>query len=130
MTTVVRGVIVLSLVIAFVVARLAYARWRRGLAAEPRSVPRVPRELLGGTDRTWVIFTTPYCATCEPVREQLEASDASARVVTVDATLEPSLAESFHVRAAPTVFLADADGTVRQRLVGADAVRDYVAATA
>jgi thioredoxin-related protein len=41
----------------------------------------------------------------------------------VDATREPHLADAFRVRTAPTIVLADAAGRVRQRLVGAEAVR-------
>jgi thioredoxin-related protein len=49
-------------------------------------------------------------------------------VVKVDATLEAHLAEAFSVRSAPTVLLADADGTVQARLVGTEAVEEYVRA--
>jgi thioredoxin-like negative regulator of GroEL len=64
------------------------------------------------------------------VKEQLAADDPGANIVTVDATREPHLADAFAVRSAPTVLLADADGAVQARLVGAPAVRDYLARTA
>jgi thioredoxin-related protein len=86
----------------------------------------VPAELLGGAQRTWVVFTTPDATTCEAVRQKLAAHDPSARVVTVDATREPLLAQAFGVRSAPTVLLADGRGEVQRRLVGAVAVDDYV----
>ena len=62
------------------------------------------------------------------MKEHLAAQDPTAGIVTVDATREPHLAAAFSVRSAPTVLLADRDGTVRTRLVGAPAVRDYLSA--
>jgi hypothetical protein len=56
----------------------------------------------------------------------LRAHDPGARLVEIDATQEPSLANAFDVRRAPTVVLADATGRVMARLVGAEAVDDYV----
>ena len=41
-------------------------------------------------------------------------------------TREPRLADDFRIKSAPTALLADATGAVQTRLVGADAVRDYV----
>ena len=87
----------------------------------------MPRELLDGADRTWVVFTTPFCAACGPVKDQLASDDPMANIITVDATREPHLADAFSVRTAPTVLLADGDGEVKARLVGAPAVRDYLA---
>lgn len=121
--------VVATLVLGLVIARRMYLAWQAGLHVESREHPRVPAALLGGAQRTWVVFTTPYCATCEPVKESLVSSDPGARVVTVDATREPHLADAFHVRSAPTAILADADGEVRTRLVGAAAVSQYVATT-
>lgn len=126
MPVVVRLAVVAALVVAFVAARVAYRRWRAGLHAEARAVPALPGHLVAGAARTWVVFTTPWCASCDTVRSHLTAADPHARVVTVDATVEPALANAFHVKAAPTVFLADGGGVVQQRLVGATAVADYV----
>jgi hypothetical protein len=89
---------------------------------------RVPAPIVEGAERTWVVFTTPYCASCGPVTERLRASDPEARIVTVDATEDPGLADAFAVRRAPTVLLADAAGNVQARLVGAAAVESYVKA--
>ena len=110
------------------VAALAWA-WsarRRRLVAERPEHPRVPATLLDGAERTWVLFTTPLCASCGPVAEQLRAADPSARLVVVDATRHPDHARAFSVRTAPTVLLADGRGEVQARLVGAAAVADYV----
>ena len=120
--------VVAVIVLGLVVGRRAYVQWQARLQRPPASSPRVPSELLGGADRTWVVFTTPYCASCGPVKEQLADEDPGAEIVTVDATREPHLADAFAVRSAPTVLLADRVGNVQARLVGAPAVRDYLSA--
>jgi thioredoxin-like negative regulator of GroEL len=119
------------IVIGLVVSKRMYLQWQARLQRVPAATERrVPANLIAGADRTWVVFTTPYCATCGPVKDSLQADDPEARVVTVDATREPHLADAFEVRSAPTVLLADGDGAVRARLVGPQAVRDYLARTA
>ena len=125
-----RLVLVALIVVLLVLASRWYAsaRARDGTPIGP--LPRVPRRLLAGAERTWVVFTTPFCATCGPVRESLAAADPTANVVTVDATREPALADAFVVRSAPTVVLANAAGDVEARLVGPEAVRQYLTATA
>jgi hypothetical protein len=107
---------------------LRYRRTRAGLHDDRWDDPPVPAALLDGADRTWLLFTTPYCASCGPVEARLRAADPSARLVRVDATREPMLADAFGIRAAPTVLLADAGGRVEARLVGAAAVDRYVTA--
>lgn len=124
-----RFVVVVALLFAFALAKRLYARWRAELHAEARPMPRVPQPLLAGADRTWVLFTTPFCGSCGTVEEQLRSFDPGARLVKVDATAEPHLADAFHVRAAPTVLLADASGTVQHRLVGPEAVTSWVRET-
>jgi hypothetical protein len=85
----------------------------------------VPDALRAGAERTWIIFTSPYCANCGPAEERLRTSDPGARVVKIDATREPLLAKAFHVRSAPTAVLADAEGRVQARLVGSQAVERW-----
>ena len=120
--------VVVTLVIAlFAVAPALYRRRQHRLQRGPETHPPVPVELVGGAQRTWVLFTTPWCASCGPVEEQLRAAEPDARVVKVDATREPDLAGTFSVRTAPTVLLADARGRVTTRLVGVEAVNHYVA---
>ena len=119
-------VVVAVFLVGFVLARRLYLGWKAGLHTEERDHPLVPTELVDGAERTWIVFTTPLCASCEPVKEQLAASDPRARVVSVDATREPALADAFYVRSAPTVLLADGAGEVKERLVGAAAVRRYL----
>ena len=123
-----RAIVVIALLFLFALAKRLYGQWRNRLREERRPHPRLPAELLEGSDRTWVVFTTPYCASCEPVKARLAGSDPGARMVTVDATREPVLAEAFHVRTAPTALLADRHGRVSTRLVGMAAVSDYLAA--
>ncbi len=121
-----RGVIVIVLLFAVALAARLYRRWRAGVTTAQPEHPPVPASLRAGAERTWVVFTSPYCATCGPVSERLQASDPGARVVKVDATREPHLADAFSVRSAPTVLLADGNGRVQARLVGAEAVETYI----
>lgn len=121
------------LVVAVVVALLAVAPvlWRRrqhAVAAGPAVHPPVPLALLDDSPRTWVVFTTPYCASCGPATDRIRAADPSARVVTVDATVERALAGTFSVRSAPTLLLADAGGSVQTRIVGLEALDRYLLA--
>ena len=121
-----RGAVVVVLLFAVALAARLYRQWRARLHAERPDHPTVPESLRAGSERTWVVFTSPYCATCGPVADRLRAADPHARVVKVDATRDPHLADAFSVRSAPTVLLADGDGRVRARLVGAEAVAEYV----
>ena len=124
-------VVVAVIILGLIVGRRMYVQWQARLQRPPaKRSPRVPSELLGRGDRTWVVFTTPYCASCEPVRERLAAADPAAAVLTIDATRRSDLAGAFRVRTAPTTLLADGDGRVLARLVGADAVADYLRAAA
>ena len=106
-------------------ARVARARDGDGDGPPPAEHPLVPPELRAGAERTWVLFTSPYCASCGPAEARLRASDPEARVVRVDATREPLLAQAFRVRSAPTAVLADSDGRVQARLVGSQAVERW-----
>ena len=120
-----RAVIVIVLLFAVALAARLYRQWRAGVVSAQPDHPSVPASLLEGAHRTWVVFTSPLCATCGPVADRLRASDPEARVVKVDATREPHLAEAFSIRSAPTVLLADGDGRVQARLVGAEAVEEW-----
>jgi len=122
----IRGVVVLGLVFGVALCTRLYRQWRGGLQRPEPTQALLPASLLAGASRTWVVFTTPYCASCGPVEARLRASDPGARVVKVDATREPLLAGAFSIRSAPTVLLADAAGRVTARLVGAEAVDAYV----
>lgn len=122
-----RAVVVVAILFAVALAGRLYRSWRDGLQDHRPAHPLIPESLRAGAARTWVVFTSPYCATCGPVAERLQASEPDSRVVKVDATAEPHLAGAFSIRSAPTVLLADGAGNVMARLVGADAVREYLA---
>ena len=121
-----RALVVVALVAVFALVTAGYRRWQAQVAADRPDHPAVPDVLRAGAARTWVVFTSPYCAGCGPAADRLRAWDPGARVVTVDATLEPALAASFSVRRAPTAVLADDRGRVTTRLVGAEEVERYV----
>ena len=126
MTSPERALVVVALVVVSALVTVGYRRWQARVASERPEHPAVPDSLREGAERTWVVFTSPYCATCGPVEARLRASDPEARVVKVDATVEPALAASFSVRRAPTAVLADGRGRVTTRLVGAEEVERYV----
>ena len=121
-------VIVAAILVLFAAARAAYRRYRAAIESHRPDHPRLPDRLRHpSATRTWVVFTTPLCASCEPVKSKLAETDPEAHLVTVDATREPHLADAFHVRSAPTVLLADAAGHITERLVGVAAVDRYLA---
>ena len=124
----VRLAVVVALLFAVALVARLYRQWQARLVDERPEHPLVPESLRAGSERTWVVFTSPYCATCGPVADRLQASDPHARVVKVDASREPHLADAFSIRSAPTVLLADGDGRVQARLVGAEAVESYIRA--
>ncbi len=126
----VRAAVVVILGFGILLVTRLYRAWRARVVAERPDHPLVPAALLAEAERTWVVFTTPYCASCGTVEARLRASDPGARVVRVDATREPVLADAFGVRSAPTAVLADADGHVQARLVGAEAVYLWASARA
>jgi hypothetical protein len=119
-------VVALVLMLVVVAARMYRDRRARAAWTGPR---RIPVRLLGRAERTWVVFTSPYCATCGPLVELLRRSDPAADVVTVDAGRELALAREFHVLSAPTTVLADADGRVISRFVGSRPVHRFLSET-
>lgn len=122
-----RSLLVLVLVFAVLLVARFYRSWQAGLRAQPAGGHRpVPASLRAGAERTWVVFTTPYCAACGPVEQRLRSVDPDAHLVRVDATREPHLAREFGVRSAPTAVLADSAGTVQAFLVGAEAVDRWI----
>ncbi|HEX7276138.1 MAG TPA: thioredoxin family protein, partial [Acidimicrobiales bacterium] len=92
------------LVLAFgvlLVARL-FRLWRGRVRTENPATPLIPLSIRAGAERTWVIFTTPLCASCGPIEARLRASEPGANVVRIDATEQPQLSHAFKVRSAPT----------------------------
>jgi thiol-disulfide isomerase/thioredoxin len=124
-----RVLVVAAIVLLCLLGRWSYLRYRDRIESHRPDHPRLPDRLRHpSAASTWIVFTTPYCATCGPVTDKLTQTYPDAHVVTVDATEDPALADAFSVRSAPTVLLADADGHVTERFVGADAVNRYLAA--
>jgi hypothetical protein len=126
MVLVLRVFLVVAILFLLLLVPSIYRQRRQAAARPRRPLPPVPARLLAGAERTWVVFTTPYCASVGLVEAQLRAHDPGARLVEIDATLEPYLARAFDVRRAPTVLLADATGRVQARLVGTEGVDAYV----
>jgi hypothetical protein len=120
--------IVVGLVLALALVTALYRRRVAKAGSDLRPVPKLPAQLVARAGSTWVVFTTKYCATCEPVCRRLGAADPDAAVVKVDAAERPELARAFRVQRAPTALLADATGEVTARLVGPEAVEDYLRA--
>lgn len=126
----IRLAVVLAIVALAVVATLVHRRRSAADAARGGSgLPSLPAELAGTAPATWVIFTTPFCASCSAVQAQLAEAFPHHRVVKVDATEQVDLAERYDVRRAPTTLLADQAGTVLERFVGPEAVRDFIGTT-
>jgi hypothetical protein len=125
-----RLVIVAVVVVIVAVVARAYrdhrARAASSAARTSAGPQRVPARLLGGADRTWIVFTSPYCVSCGPLAEHLRRSDPTAEVVVVDASRDPAAARELKVLSAPTTFLVDADGRVAGRFVGSPSVHRFL----
>ena len=126
-----RIVIAAVVLAAVAVAAWRYRSWKAGIVAlgatvAAGSLPPLPAAWRQG-DRTWVVFTTPYCAACGPLADRLREADPAAEVVTVDATRQVELADSYRVRSAPTTVLAGPSGEVLGHFVGTEAVSRYLA---
>ncbi|MEJ5254420.1 MAG: thioredoxin family protein [Acidimicrobiales bacterium] len=120
--------VVVLVVVLVLVGSLVYQRSRR--IDERRSAeafPPLPLGLISDAAATWVIFTTPYCASCDAVERELRRAFPSEAVVRVDATEHPGLAERYQVRRAPTVLRADRAGRVLARVVGPEGLRRHLA---
>ena len=124
-----RVLVVLAMLALFALAPVLWRRRMRRLQAGPAVEPTVPASLVDGAERTWVLFTTPWCASCRPVEERLRESDPDAQFVTIDATKHAHVARALAVRSAPTALLAGGDGRVQARLVGPEAVDRYLNVT-
>jgi len=126
--------VVVALLVAGAVLNAAYRRRRaadQALGAVDATTgagrwPDLPGELRHGTTATWIIFSTPLCVSCAAVQADLERHFPHHAVRKVDATERPDLADPYQVRRAPTTIVADANGRIVERLVGPEAVRDFI----
>lgn len=115
-----RLLVVVALGAAVLVVARAYLAARRSEATaslESLALPPLDHDVTGGR-RTWIVFTTPYCATCGPVKQRIAAFDPGTPIVEVDVASRPDLAHRYRVRTAPTVLLAGRGGAVEARFVG------------
>lgn len=110
----------LLVVAVLVVAVLLVARaYRRARSRDVDALDLPPLEAdVAGTNATWVVFSTEYCATCGPVKERIARLDPTADVVEVDVAARPDLAQRYRVRTAPTVLFAGSNRRVQARFVG------------
>ena len=118
----IRGIAVLFVVFLVVLGkRVLHQKFAARRSRRPQPGATLPASITGGRDRTWVLFTTPFCATCAQVEGQLAQHDPGTIVVKVDASRDTQLASRFAVMTAPTLLLAGRDGSVLGRHVGTEA---------
>jgi hypothetical protein len=119
--------LVLVLVVIGVVAVITL-RYRRTPAPSDIDLGLLlPDALLGGTPHTWVVFSTPYCATCGPVENLLRQRFPDDEVRRVDVSAWPDVVHALGVRRAPTVVRADQQGAIELQLAGPEAIREHLA---
>lgn len=112
-----RLLVVLALALVCVAAAWLARRWQgRGVAPGAS----VPAGLVPSGEPSWLVLTTPWCASCGPVIERLEAA-GELPVVVVDLAERPEVSRALDVRQAPTVLKVGADGLVLERRTGAGA---------
>ena len=119
----IRVLAVVAILALLVAARPVLTRLRRLEAGAALPDVDLPDHVVPGAPHTWVVFTTPYCATCGPLIEEIEAALPHDGVVAVDATDHPDLTSRLGVRRSPTVFEIDPSGRIVDRMIGADATR-------
>ena len=122
----IRVLAVLAVLGMIAAARPLLARSRRRDDAAALPDAHLADFVVPGAQRTWVVFTTPYCATCGPLMEKIEQALPDDGVVGVDATEHPDLTSHLGVRRSPTVFEIDARGQVIDRMIGAEATRSQL----
>jgi hypothetical protein len=122
------GRLIVVLALIAIVGMIA-ARYRSGKVRDVErgasGFPALPVDLRGPTT-TWVVLSTPMCATCGPVTERLHAAFPNDTVTRIDVSSRPSLAEDYDLRRAPTVIRAEPSGAVTHRLVGPEAVASHL----
>ena len=80
---------------------------------------RAPKNSLGDTGKPVLLyFTTPTCAPCKTVQRPAiaqiqEKLGEMLRVIEIDATQQPDMAERWGVLSVPTTFVIDSRGQAR-----------------
>ena len=118
---IIRAIVVMFVVFVVLLGKRLVHEFFEGRRERSRigTAATLPATITEGRDRTWVLFTTPYCTSCRDVEAQLRSHDPGTPVVRIDASRELALAERFAIQSAPTLLLAGADGSVEERHVGA-----------
>lgn len=117
------------LIVAALAALVVFAvlRTRRPVDSDVALGLRVPADLLARNRHTWIVFSTPYCATCGPaevlLRERFPADDVR-RAEVAD---WPETVEALGIRRAPTALRVDQAGAVEVMLAGPEAIRQHLA---
>jgi hypothetical protein len=91
------------------------ARWQQGGITGGAVIPA---GLVPAGQISWLVLTTPWCASCGPVVERLEA-DGELPVVVVDVAERPDVSRALDLRQAPTVLRVGPGGEVLERRNGA-----------
>lgn len=104
------------LIVGFIICRLYTQRQLRRASNNAPTDP-ILRGLAPGI-ATIVYFTTPTCAPCRlqqtPTLQRLQQEMGDAlRVIRVDATEDPDVADRWGVFSVPTTFVLDRDGQPR-----------------
>jgi len=76
----------------------------------------------------WIVFSTEYCAVCPSLVSEIQRRRPGDDVTVLDVAEHLDLASTYKVRRAPTVLRVEADGSIRARLSGVDAVRTELGA--
>ena len=117
------------LLVVLLIALMALAvlvRRRRPTRTTLDGDTQLPIDLIGGGSANWIVFTTPYCVSCDTVADLLREDDPTASVQVADVSERPDLARDLGIRRAPTTLLADGEGRIRLKLVGLEAVREHL----
>lgn len=119
------GVWIALAALALTLAIGGYRRLTDGRAKSVRTAPSLDAGALGsplGSQATFVQFSATVCAPCRAthrVLAEIAADTEGVRHIDLNAETRLDLVEEFGITRTPTVLLLDADGVVRNRIVGA-----------
>lgn len=114
--------------LAAVVLALAFGGYRTltdGRTRTVRTAPALDEATLGaplGRQATFVQFSSTVCAPCRAthrVLSEVVAGTEGVRHIDLNAETRLDLVAEFGITRTPTVLLLDADGVIRNRIVGA-----------